>query len=151
LSRPRASRFRCLLARRLPRTHRMILRALPLLFGALVLSSCHFDRSDRWNVDRVVQSPLCQAGALRCNGVLERCDQAGEHWVTIDDCPTRGLVCAGTLGRCARCLPGAGRCEGETVTTCNADGEGETSGATCETSRGIGCREGACRALCDYA
>jgi hypothetical protein len=37
------------------------------------------------------------------------------------------------------------------VVTCGDDGNRETRGMTCDTSNGVGCREGGCRALCDYA
>jgi len=122
-----------------------------LALALALVSSCRFDKSDRWMIAPVIEKPACTAGALRCNGALERCDEAGETWSVVDDCAPRGLVCAGTLGRCARCVPGASRCDDETIMTCNADGEKESPGTICDTSRGIGCREGACRALCDYA
>ena len=130
----------------------MNLRLAPACVALLALvASCKFDSSDRWVIDPVAQQPLCTAGNIRCAPALERCDEGGSSWSVIDDCAARGLVCAGTLGRCAPCVPGASRCNDETVTTCSADGETETPGMVCDTSRGIGCREGACRALCDYA
>jgi hypothetical protein len=120
-------------------------------FGLLVLASCHFDKSDRWDVAPVIAKPFCNPGEVRCNGAFERCDEAGASWIVVDDCAKRGLACAPTLGRCAPCVPGASRCDGETIVTCAADGNSETGGMTCDTSRGVGCRDGGCRALCDYA
>ncbi len=129
----------------------MNLRYLTPGLALALVSSCRYDKSDRWTIDPVTEKPLCTPDAMRCNGALERCDASGASWSVVDDCPARSLVCAGPLGRCAHCVPGASSCNGETVSTCNPDGEGETPGMTCDTTRGIGCREGGCRALCDYA
>jgi hypothetical protein len=124
------------------------LSALALI---LVVASCRFDKADRWDVAPATVQLFCNPGEARCNGALERCDEAGASWKVVDDCAQRGLACAPTLGRCAPCEPGVSRCDGETVVTCDTDGNGESRGMTCDTSRGIGCREGGCRALCDYA
>ncbi len=123
-------------------------RLAPLLF---VLASCQFDKADRWLGASVGPAAACTAGSLRCNGALERCDDQGAGWTVVDDCPSQGLICSAKLSKCARCEPSISRCDGETVKTCAADGSGEISGDTCDTSQGIACREGSCRALCNYA
>jgi hypothetical protein len=118
----------------------------------LVLSvSCQFDRADRWVVGRLTPAPVCSPGALRCNGALERCSEDSAGWNVVDDCPKQNLVCSIALSRCSRCEPGKNRCDGQTVMSCNAEGQGETMGATCDGSQGIACRDGGCRALCEYA
>ena len=69
----------------------------------------NIDRSDRWIIDPVAEKPLCNAGDIRCAPSLQRCDESGTNWSVIDDCAARGLVCAGTLDRCAPCVPDASR------------------------------------------
>jgi len=124
-------------------------RVWPLLFVAF--ASCQFDRSDRWITGALTPKPTCTAGAKRCSAALEVCADDGTQWSVVDDCPKQGLSCSTTLTKCVRCEPNAKRCQGQIVETCNADGQGETAGETCDTSSGSACREGACRALCGYA
>src|SRR5262245_61503578 len=105
---------------------------------ALLFSACQFDRADRWSFRPAeVAAPFCTPGMIRCNGALERCDDEGKTWVLADDCPKQGRVCSGSLRRCALCDPGSTRCNGQTVMGCAEDGESETTGMTCDGSRGI--------------
>jgi len=133
----------------LPTIHDRMRRLAPLLF--VLSASCQFDRSDRWVVGRITPAPTCTAGALRCNGALERCSEDSTGWNVIDDCPKQSLVCSAELSKCTRCEPAKSRCDGQTIMACNADGQGETQGNTCDASQGIACRDGGCRALCNYA
>jgi hypothetical protein len=121
------------------------------LFLAL-LSSCKFDRAERWEGDpKLTVPPICSQGTQRCQGALERCQDDGRSWSLVDDCPARGLVCSLSLGRCSVCDPAKPRCEGQTIMTCSADGSSEHPGDTCDAAREIVCREGLCLALCEYA
>jgi len=124
-------------------------RFAPLLFFVFV--SCQFDRAERWVLGSVAPKPACTAGATRCNGALERCDDDGLGWSVVDDCPGQNLVCSMTLAKCTQCEPNKSRCDGQTIETCRSDGQGESMGATCDTSPGVACRDGACVALCDRA
>jgi hypothetical protein len=127
------------------------MKGVVLLFPVLVLS-CRFDRSERWDEEPKQAVPLvCTKGAERCRSGLERCNDDGRGWTVIDDCAGRGLVCSPSLGRCAVCDPAKARCEGQTILTCNADGTSERQGDTCDATREIVCREGLCQALCEYA
>jgi hypothetical protein len=94
---------------------------------------------------------VCTAGQARCNGVLEHCNDDGLGWSLAEDCGAKGLVCSIALTRCANCEPNKSRCDGQTIRTCQNDGETEDVGATCDTSNGIACRDGVCRNLCGDA
>src|SRR5438309_9605406 len=85
-------------------------RALLLLF--LGFASCQFDRADRWVTAPVTPRPICTAGALRCNGALEQCDEDGFAWTVKEDCPKRSLLCSGSLFACVKCEPRANHCDG---------------------------------------
>jgi hypothetical protein len=118
---------------------------------ALGAVSCSFDRADRWIDESLGPAVVCNDGDLRCNGALERCDATGTTWQTVDDCPSRALVCSKTLLRCATCEPGTTSCNGATVTTCNGDGSASTPGQTCDGDSGFACRQGVCQSLCTVA
>ncbi|HKQ69947.1 MAG TPA: IgGFc-binding protein [Polyangiaceae bacterium] len=120
-------------------------------FAVVVFASCQFDRADRWVRDPLIDAePVCVAGAIRCNGALERCDESGSAWRVEDDCPKQGLVCSKLLSRCAVCEPATTSCNGQTVEHCEADGRSKTKVKTCDAP-GVACREGLCRDLCEYA
>jgi hypothetical protein len=124
-------------------------RALPFFF--LLFASCQFDRAERWVTGPVTPQPICTAGQMRCNMALEKCNDDGLGWSLADDCPKQGLICSTFLMKCAHCEPNASRCDGQTIRTCQTDGQTESVGTTCDTSKGIACREGGCRNLCAYA
>jgi hypothetical protein len=94
---------------------------------------------------------VCQAGATRCNGALERCGENGSKWQVADDCPGRGLMCSTSLQRCATCEPSTTSCNGSTVRICNADGSDSTDVRTCDGDTGFACRQGVCQQLCTVA
>jgi hypothetical protein len=124
-------------------------RAFP--FVLLLFASCQFDRADRWVTGPALPKPICNAGQTRCNVALERCNEDGLGWSLADDCAKQGLICSNFLLKCAHCEPNQSRCDGQTIRTCKTDGATESVGDTCDTSKGIACREGSCRNLCDYA
>jgi hypothetical protein len=97
---------------------------------------------------------LCHVGDRLCGSHgIERCENGpdGPAFRTIEDCSERGLSCAPTLLECVACVPGSTRCEETNVERCAADGSGFSPDATCDTSRGQSCREGACVNLCAQA
>jgi len=109
--------------------------------------ACQFDPAYR---DREDASVVCSEGALVCQGkVLQRCQ--GATFVTAEDCGAKGQICSSRLERCAPCEPGTARCDGPTVLTCGADGATEARGETCDATKKIACRAGACVDLCKLA
>ncbi|AKV02244.1 hypothetical protein AKJ09_08907 [Labilithrix luteola] len=82
-------------------------------------------------------------------GALVRCE--GGKRVTIDDCAARGQVCAPSLLKCTPCLPNSASCDGFDVQHCSEDGQSKTKSETCDATKGIACRDGACHQLCDDA
>src|SRR5215208_180462 len=93
----------------------------------IVAGACDFDRADRWLLgDDRPPAGVCRVGERRCTNGIERCQNvAGAPvWVLERDCAAVGLVCAPTLLECTSCLPGAGRCEGQSVLRCDAAGAG---------------------------
>jgi hypothetical protein len=122
-----------------------------ILFAALWLVACGFDRADRFIGS--ASAPLCQVGERRCAGALEECrgGAGGPSWATLDDCRAQGRVCAPTLLTCTPCLPDGARCDGQTVMRCDSAGLLETPGDTCDTSADMACREGGCVHLCSAA
>jgi len=119
---------------------------------ALLLAACSYDSGERW-LPAAATQPVCDVGASRCDQVLQRCvaSRAGPKWVTVDDCPSRGLICSKTLAACATCEPNALSCTGETVMACDPTGSHETAQNTCDPSQRQVCREGACVNLCAQA
>ncbi len=116
------------------------------------LVACGFDPGDRWLVEQ--HEPLCIEGSVRCGGDLQRCEStpAGPSWVTIDGCEEQGLVCAPTLLACTPCVPGQGRCDGQTVLRCDAEGQAFEYEDECDTSIGEACRNDVgCSQLCNAA
>jgi hypothetical protein len=139
--------------RRAPRRTRT---ALALAFTALaaIPASCSFDSGERWiAAEREAPVVVCKVGDERCNGALEHCvatsdADGGQAWETEDDCESRGQTCVVSLLACANCEPFATRCVGQDVERCAADGSDYEKGATCDTSTGVACRDGACADLC---
>jgi len=119
---------------------------------ALALGACSYDSGERW-VAAEKAPPICDVGASRCDAVLEHCvaSSSGPKWVTVDDCPSRGLICSKTLAACATCEPNSFSCTGETVMACDSTGTEQTAQTTCDPSQRLVCREGACVNLCAQA
>ncbi len=111
-------------------------------------ASCHFDSAYRDVPDP--NAFQCTEGVVACRGAhLTRCES--NRAITLDDCGARGLVCAPGLLRCTSCLPGSASCEGFDVLHCDANGETRTKSETCDATKGIACRQGTCKQLCDDA
>lgn len=118
------------------------------LVSSIAGASCKFDTAYR---DRPDPGAVpCTDGVIDCQGsLLTRCD-AGER-VRLDDCGARGLVCAPNLLKCTKCLPSSSSCTGFDVLRCDAAGDVETKVETCDQTKGIACRQGVCKNLCDAA
>lgn len=115
---------------------------------AVVAVSCSFDPAYR-DVPDPGAVP-CNEGIIECQGAsLTRC--AGGARVTVDDCGARQQVCAPGLLRCTPCIPTSTSCQGFDVMRCSADGQTLTKTETCDGSKGIACRQGVCKDLCDAA
>ena len=124
------------------------MRVAVLACVVALAASCKFDAAYRDVPDPGV-SP-CTDGFVECRGAqLTRCQD--NQRLTIDDCGGRSKVCAPGLLKCTSCLPGAGSCDGFDAQTCQADGETRTKTATCDADKGIACRQGLCKNLCDDA
>ena len=123
------------------------------LLISLIITNC-YDRGDRWLAPPEEEPEVhCTLDDERCAGDLQRCEEGvdGPHWVTVEGCAAQGLVCASELLRCTLCDPGARQCEGQTVLTCNEDGEGWNEGETCDVDDNVACRRGSCVNLCGEA
>jgi hypothetical protein len=126
-----------------------------LLAGAsgLAAPSC-FDASTRWQAlpDKPPAGPACAAGSQRCAvDKLQRCEGSTPAWVTTTDCAAAGKICAPNLWTCTECIPNQASCDGESVRACNPDGTMGPVTSTCDTSKGVACRDGACFDLCNLA
>ena len=122
----------------------------PFALGALVVlaASCRFDPAYR-DVPDPGAVP-CSEGVVECSGAsLTRC--VGGKRASLDDCGARGLVCAPTLLRCTACLPASASCDAFDVLRCGDDGQTRTKVETCDGTKGIACRQGVCKNLCEAA
>ena len=72
----------------------------------------------------------------------------GSPGVRVEDCGRAGMRCE--AGACVGCLPGASRCQGDTVLACAADGLTFLPTEDCALP-GRGCVAGRCRDLCAAA
>lgn len=125
-----------------------------LAIGSFVIASCGFDRADRWLIsDESPPPPPCNLGAMRCTDAVERCEKSssGPVWTKLEDCAGQGLVCVPDAWICKTCVPNSRRCAGQTTMLCDASGDHETGGDTCDTTQGIACRAGQCTQLCSKA
>jgi IgGFc binding protein len=122
---------------------------------ALVLTvwSCGFDRADRWLIEDKHAPPLCSTGELRCTTAIERCEssESGLVWAAVEDCAAQGLVCAPGIFQCKTCVPNAQYCDGQTTMQCDATGDHDSPGPTCDPAKGQACRNGQCVDLCAKA
>jgi hypothetical protein len=125
-----------------------------LLLGLLALGvcACTYDSGERW-LAADATAPICTLGTSRCDQVLEKCvsSDSGAVWKTVDDCPSRGLICSKTLAMCATCEPNAVSCSGETIMACDATGSVQTAQSTCDPTQRLVCRDGSCVDLCVQA
>ncbi len=123
-----------------------------LALAPLGLFACSYDSGERW-VAAEAAPPVCDVGAARCNQTLQHCvsGSSGPSWVTVDDCPSRGLICSTSLAACATCEPNAMSCSGETVMACDATGSTLTAQNTCDPTQNQVCRDGGCVNLCAQA
>lgn len=81
-------------------------------------------------------------GVKRCTGsALEVC--TGGDWVPSETCTD---ACHPQLG-CVTCVPGTGTCDGDTASTCRADGTGFEE-ILCDPEQGVSCSGGACQGAC---
>lgn len=128
-------------------------RAFAVLLGALLVSSCGFDRADRWLSALAPQKPLCKVGEMRCTSAVEKCQRGddGLYWNPIEDCAAAGLVCVPTEWTCKPCIPNGRSCDGQSVVQCDATGFVETTIAECDPKAGEACRAGQCVDLCAKA
>jgi hypothetical protein len=127
--------------------------ALWALVASCVSAAC-YERGDRWlSPPKSEVDVRCTLGDERCNEDLERCEEGsdGPRWVKLEDCASQGLVCSPKLTRCALCDPGARQCDGQTILTCDASGEGFNQGDTCDVDANQACRRGTCVHLCEEA
>jgi hypothetical protein len=114
----------------------------------LVAASCRFDPSYRDLPDP--GAVPCTEGVVECQGnSLTRCESGLR--ATLDECSGRGLVCAPSLLRCTPCVPSLASCNGFDVLRCSDDGQIRTKVETCDAEKGIACRQGVCKNLCDTA
>jgi len=137
-----------------PATDRPARAAISALVLGVALGStaCGYDSGERW-LGKDATLPICTLGTSRCNQVLEHCvtSSSGPQWQMVDDCPSRGLICSKSLAACATCEPNQLSCSGETIMACDESGAIETAQDTCDPSKRLVCREGACVSLCAQA
>ncbi len=117
----------------------------------LAVVACRFDPAYR-DLPAQPPPPACTAGQVTCDGAtLEKCKADETGFDVLDDCGSRGLVCATSLLACANCEPGAGQCTGQVTDRCNAAGTAFEPGAACDPTQGFACRGGVCIELCQQA
>jgi hypothetical protein len=126
-----------------------------VLAGAAGLGapSC-FDSGTRWQPipAKPQAGPLCVTGSQRCAvGQLQTCEGKTPAWVTKSDCTAAGKVCAPDLWACTECIPNQGSCDGESVRACTPEGKMGPPTSTCDITKGVVCRDGACFDLCNRA
>jgi hypothetical protein len=81
-----------------------------------------------------------------CEGtVFNGCDGAEPV-----DCFELGRVCVATIG-CLPCKPGQATCQGNSVYTCDANGEPGALVEDCDSDAGEVCSQGVCANACDIA
>jgi hypothetical protein len=125
------------------------------MVGALALAagaSCRYDPAYRDVVPTAAAA--CAYGEKRCSGdQLETCGgaPASPAWQLTTDCQTAGQTCIVTLFTCGACNPRTKKCDGQSVQTCDSAGATWQATETCDTSKGLACREGSCVQLCDLA
>ncbi len=96
-----------------------------------------------------VCADLASPADVECDGETAHMCEEGATVSTVD-CSETGRSCF--VGRgCALCLPGTITCDGETLLTCDADGEGWSTRETCDASVGLRCSAAGCVDLCAEA
>lgn len=129
-------------------------RIAAVAFTGILIASC-FDEGTRWvDPHGEVPNPECAAGAMRCAfGKIQRCEgnETTAVWTDVDDCAAKGKLCVSSTYECKTCIPDGLACDGQVVKKCHSDGEGADELDTCDTTKGMACREGACKNLCQVA
>jgi len=80
--------------------------------------------------NRRCNPPVCATGARRCetrgqSPVISQCAPGREAFNVVRTC-SPGQICDAQNNECDVCTPGAVRCEGDTLVTCDARGQNET-------------------------
>jgi hypothetical protein len=121
--------------------------AAGIALAAVVVTACHFDPAYRDIAENL--SP-CTEGVTECrSSLLTTCKD--NQVVVDDDCGARGFSCSPTLLACTPCAAGSTKCDGQNVMRCDDQGQSYAQADTCDTTKGIACRAGACVQLCTEA
>jgi len=119
---------------------------------SLALAAGCWNSGQRWEFEQAPEKPpVCKLGETRCTPVAyEKCEDVGGAvaWATVEECYSKGQVCVESLARCADCTPDTKSCKGDDVISCGPDGTAESVLKTCDTTKGIACRDGDCFDLC---
>ncbi len=121
--------------------------ALACLAAACVLSSCHFDPAYRDIAEDLSQ---CTEGVTECRSTLLTTCESGQIVVT-QDCGSQGFACSPSLLACTPCAANTTKCDGADVLRCDPQGQTYAKSETCDGTKGIACRTGACVQLCQEA
>ena len=97
-----------------------------LILSALALSSC-FVESQALDRNGMVACPA-EEGVVRCDDSGSALYVCREGEVSVEDCD---LGCTPGASACWVCIPGYGRCDGDSVVVCSADGSSEVPSAEC--------------------
>ena len=113
------------------------------LFLSLALVACGPANSGDDDDDDAGTGETCTGSGTRCVGTQYQTCERGE-WTVTQSCTNS---CSVALGGCVDCDPAAGNaCNGNTVTSCTADGQFGTPIMTCE--QGSECSGGTCQRAC---
>lgn len=126
------------------------MRAIVVLAASVLLNACG-EPAPFFVPDAGPPLDVCAEldSGVECDGdVAHQC--AGGATASTEDCAETGRSCFPGRG-CGVCLPGTVACEGETLLTCDADGEGRTPRETCDASAGLRCSPAGCVDLCAEA
>ena len=92
---------------------------------------------------------LCPPAERRCfEGAVELCNDSGTAWTAQQVCTADTPACLDSTKTCGRCAQGDRQCSGDSVQTCDAQGNYQTN-TTC-TGMSPDCVGGSCKA-CDPA
>jgi len=111
------------------------------LFMCLALVACG-PRGSSDDDDDAGTGETCTGSGTRCVGTQYQTCRGGE-WNVTESCANS---CNSALGGCIDCTPNVNTCNGNTVTTCTADGQFGTPVMTCE--QGTECAGGTCARAC---
>jgi hypothetical protein len=120
-----------------------------LVLGAVALS-CRFDPAYR-DVGAAI-TVNCTPGQRTCKDAqLVVCNDDQLSDTVVEDCGAEHKACAPALLACTPCLPGAVKCDGQTVQRCDDAGNAFAPTETCDGSKGFSCSGGQCVNLCAEA